>query len=79
MTGPRVSSVALTHLGTYRSAMEADLIKAKLAAYGIESIVQSDAAGSGVPNLDLTQGVRVLVRDEDLPDALEVLERMLPG
>jgi hypothetical protein len=69
----------LARVGTYPSVMEADLVKARLAAYGIDAVVQSDTASGAVPFLEVTEGVRVFVRPDDLGEALEVLERMLPA
>jgi type III secretory pathway lipoprotein EscJ len=66
-------------LGTYNSVAEANLIKAKLKSAGIEAIVEADTAGSTWPAFESIRGVRVLVRDSDLGEALEVLERMLPA
>lgn len=69
--------MALSKLGTYTTVTEANLVKAKLGAFGIEALVEADDAGSMVPNLDLVRGVKVFVRESDLADAYEVLERML--
>lgn len=71
--------MALVRLGTYRSQVEAGVIKAKLQSYGIEAVVDVDLGVAGLPNLEMSQGVRVMVREEDLADAYEVLERMLPA
>lgn len=68
----------LARVGTYPSVMEADLVKARLTANGIDAVVQSDTASGAVPFLEVTEGVRVFVRPDDLGEALEVLERMLP-
>ncbi len=68
-----------TVVGTYNSVTEANLVKAKLESAGIEARVESDVAGSMVPPLAFTEGVKVLVRSTDLAEALEVLERMLPS
>jgi hypothetical protein len=46
---------------------------------GIDAVVQGDSVSGAVPFLEVTQGVRVLVRPDDLAEALEVLERMLPA
>ena len=67
----------LSELGRYNTVTEANLVKARLQASGIEAIVQADTAGGTIPSLP-SKGVRVLVRDEDRLDALEVLERLLP-
>lgn len=69
--------MSLSRLGTYSTVTEANLIKAKLAAFGIAALVEADDAGSMVPNLDLVRGVKVFVRESDLGEAYEVLERML--
>lgn len=69
----------LVRLGSYNSTTEANLVKARLASAGIESVVQADDLGSNTPMLGGFRGVLVLVRDVDFTDALEVLERMLPS
>jgi cell division protein FtsN len=69
----------LVQLGSYNSKTEAELVKARLASAGIDAIVQSDDLGSTTPMLGGFRGVLVLVREVDRVDALEVLERMLPG
>jgi type III secretory pathway lipoprotein EscJ len=66
-------------VGTYGSLGEANLIRAKLESAGIEATVEADASASTIPTLEWTEGVKVLVRDADLVEALEVLERMLPA
>jgi hypothetical protein len=69
----------LARVGTYQSMTEATLVKARLEVNGITAVVQGDNVSGAVPFLEVTQGVRVMVRPSDLPDALEVLERMLPA
>lgn len=69
----------LSRLATYPTLTEANLVKAKLETYGIESVVEADVGSSTLPVFERVEGVRVFVRDEDLPDAYEVLERMLPA
>lgn len=71
--------MALARLGTYSTATEANLIKAKLAAFGIDAVVEGDAAASSIPTIERIEGVQVLVRESDLANALDALERMLPG
>lgn len=68
----------LAKVGTYSSMTEAELVKARLEVSGIRAVVQSDTASGAVPFFEVVEGVRVLVRPEDLADALDVLERMLP-
>ena len=69
----------LVILGTYGSTTEADVVRARLEVNGIESVVQADVASGMVPMFAAVEGVRVLVRESDLADAYEVLERMLPA
>lgn len=70
----------LVRLGTYSTLTEANLVKARLEGEGIEAMVQSDDVGSMTPTLITVRGVQVLVRSEDLAEAMDCLDRMLgPG
>ena len=71
--------MALVRLGTYNSLTEANLVKARLESEGIASLVQADDIGSMTPTMNTVRGVRVLVEESDQAEAMEVLERMLPG
>lgn len=66
-------------LATFATLTEANLVKAKLETYEIDSVVQADVGSSTLPTLERAEGVRVLVRDRDAAEAYEVLERMLPA
>ncbi|MEX1038530.1 MAG: DUF2007 domain-containing protein [Acidimicrobiia bacterium] len=68
----------LVQIGKYNSSAEANLVKAKLAASGVDSMIQTDSASGAVPQLEVYSGVKVLVRAADTELALEILERMLP-
>lgn len=68
----------LKRIGIYSSSAEANLVRARLEANGIAAIIQADSASGIVPQLEAYSGVKVLVRPEDLEEALEVLERLLP-
>ena len=70
--------MGLTVLGTYASVTEANLVRAKLDTYGIESVVERDVASGSIPTIEAVEGVKVLVRESDLAEAMDVLERMLP-
>lgn len=70
--------MTLATVGTYRSGTEASVVKAKLEAHGIEALVDAPVFSSSFPTLEILEGVKVKVHPEDLSDALEVLERMLP-
>ena len=69
----------LVRIGIYSSVDEANLVKARLGASGIDAMVQADTASGAVPQLAAYSGVKVLIRPEDMEAALEVLERMLPA
>ena len=69
----------LVRVGTYRSMTEASLVKARLEVNGFDAVVQADTGSGAVPVFESAEGVRVLVRREDLAGALEALERMLPA
>jgi hypothetical protein len=69
----------LTAIGTYSTVTEAELVRAKLGTVGIDALVQRDVASGSIPTIEALQGVKVLVREADLADALEILERMLPA
>jgi len=69
----------LERVGTYRSMTEAALVKARLEVNGIAAVVEGDTGSGAIPFLEVTEGVRVLVRPDDFAEALEVLERMLPA
>jgi hypothetical protein len=69
----------LARLGTYSSITEAELVRARLAAYDIAALVQADNLGGAMPTMALTERIKVFVREADLADAYEVLERMLPS
>lgn len=66
-------------LATFATLTEANLVKAKLETYDIDSVVQADVGSSTLPTFERTEGVRVLVREEDVGAAYEALERMLPA
>lgn len=69
----------LVRIGIYSSSTEANLVKARLAANGVDAMIQADSASGAVPQLETYSGVKVLVRADDVEAALEVLERMLPA
>lgn len=61
-------------LATYGSRPEAEVVVALLRSEGIEAIVLTDSAGGFEPQLDMIRGVRVLVAEEDLSAAREIVE-----
>ena len=69
----------LVKLGTFSTLTEANLVKARLESEGIDALVQSDDLGSMMESMITVRGVRVLVREEDLAPAMDLLGRMLPA
>lgn len=59
----------LTVVARVSSAVEAQIIAGMLESNGIKAVVSSDDAGGTEPQLQLTAGVRVLVDQDDVPDA----------
>jgi hypothetical protein len=52
---------------------EAEVVAGVLDASGIPNVIDADDAGGTNPELDLTQFMRILVREEDHAKAREVL------
>jgi len=59
--------------GEYSNKIEAELAQGALEAAEIESIVSADDAGGLQPGLWVGEGVKVLVRPEDLDAARKIL------
>ena len=59
--------------GEYSNKIEAELAQGALEAAEIESIVSADDAGGLQPGLWVGEGVKVLVRPEDLEEARKIL------
>ncbi|HET9267051.1 MAG TPA: DUF2007 domain-containing protein [Vicinamibacterales bacterium] len=64
----------LVTVRTFLNHIEADLAKGALEAAGIESAISADDAGGTRPHLWVGTGVRLLVRQEDVERAVEILE-----
>ena len=58
---------------TYVNGFEAELAKSALEAAGIDSMIRSDDCGGMRPHLWMG-GVELVVRREDLPRAIEILD-----
>jgi len=63
----------LVVVAEYFNKIEADLAQGALEAADIESIVSADDAGGAQPGLWAGEGVKLLVRAEDLDLAKKVL------
>lgn len=70
---------ALTSVGTFSTALDANLCKMALTESGIESWLPTEYLAGVSPNLGLAIGLDVLVRDEDVPRAREVLRELAEG
>jgi hypothetical protein len=59
---------------TFANEFEAERAKGILEENGVESFVQRDDAGGMEPPLQLTEGVKLIVLEDDLQKAKEILE-----
>ncbi len=58
----------------FTSDFDADFARTRLADAGIEAIVLRDDAGGMLPPFQMVEGVRLMVRRQDLARAQELLE-----
>jgi hypothetical protein len=65
----------IVELTRFPTRFEADVIIAKLHAAGVRVVMGPDDAGGWYPHLAIAQGHRVLVAEDDLVAAKEVLAR----
>jgi hypothetical protein len=63
----------LVAVRTFESRIDADMAKEILEQQGIQAYVSADDAGGLDPALQLVQGARVIVRQQDLEEASRVL------
>jgi putative signal transducing protein len=71
----RVRHSALVVVQAFGSQVEADLAKSVLESAGIDAMIQADTAGGMRPHIAWSGlGFRVLVREEDVATAREVLK-----
>ncbi len=62
----------------YDQRLLAEQAKGLLEEAGISAAVHSDDVGGAFPQLGLSGGYRVLIKEEDIPKAEEVLEVLGP-
>ncbi len=60
-------------IATYTNGPEAEAARARLVALGIAAEIQRDDVGGMYPQLDLTEGIRLVVNAEDEARARETL------
>lgn len=71
---PDLSSERSAVLATYSNRRDAEMAVDQLGSEGLEAFLSADDAGGMHPHLQETQGVRVLVLEQDVSEALTVLE-----
>ncbi|MFL6241338.1 MAG: putative signal transducing protein [Actinomycetes bacterium] len=62
-------------VATVGSRVEAELIAGMLRSEGVRSAVFADDAGGWEPQLQQTQGVRVIVADKDTAKARRIIDK----
>lgn len=63
----------LVAIRTFLNHIDADLAKGALHAAGIESMISTDDLGGLRPHLSMSNGVRLLVRPDDVEQAESLL------
>lgn len=63
-------------LRTYTSEVVASIASSRLGFEGIEAHIQKDDCGGAYPSLQMSRGVRLLVKHENLEDAEKILNEM---
>jgi hypothetical protein len=66
-------------LRTYASEVEASLAASRLGSEGIDVLIQKDDCGGAYPALQMTRGVKLLVKPEDLEQAETILHELETG
>ncbi len=61
---------------TYTSEASAIVDNSRLGFEGIEAYIQKDDCGGAYPSLQISRGVRLLVKPEDMEDAEKILNQM---
>jgi len=68
-----MSHPALVAIRTFVTAIDAELAQSALEAAGIESLMRTDDCGGLRPHMQMSEGVELLVREEDAEEAARVL------
>jgi hypothetical protein len=64
----------MTRIATYTSEIEAEIAKSRLEALGVVVVLTKDNCGGMRPHLDLQQGVKLFVPDQESDKAREILQ-----
>ncbi|MSO57158.1 MAG: DUF2007 domain-containing protein [Acidobacteria bacterium] len=70
-----MSNEELVVVRTFGDHFAADVAKSALDAAGIECFVRGDDAGGMRPHLGFSNGIDLIVRAEDAPEAQSILEQ----
>lgn len=65
-----------TVIATYTAAYEAEIAQSHLEESGIDAFISKDDAGGMDPQMQLTRGVRLLVRQHEADEAVYILKEM---
>jgi hypothetical protein len=68
-----MAEIPLVVVQTFSDRFEAGLAKSALEAAGIDALMRPDDVGGMRPHLALTNGVDILVREEDADAARDIL------
>jgi hypothetical protein len=68
-----LDDVELVVVRTYSTVVDAELAKTALESVGIDSMVRSDNEGSQSPALTISRGAELLVREDDVEAAEDIL------
>jgi len=68
-----VSHPELVAVRTFLSTIDAELAQSALDAAGIESMVRADDCAGLRPHMQMSEGVELLVREEDAEEATRIL------
>ncbi len=69
----------LVKVATFGNRPEAEIAKGMLEANGIRTVLSADDAGGWRPELTFTMGVRLLVAEDDVEVARELLDGTRDG
>jgi hypothetical protein len=61
-------------LSTYQNEFEAELVRNKLLAQGIEAMLEAQDRSNALPSLDYASGFHLYVEPEDLDRAQAIIE-----
>ena len=68
-----MTDATLVVVRTFSNEIDADLARSALEAAEIDSMIRSDNAGGMRPAMSMSNGVELLVREEDAERAAEIL------